>query len=106
MKTYGVSPSAPPVDETASVGATVSCGHYTCVLRCYRAQLTAIGGLPCDPPVDAQLQLAVERGHKWYVLSDKCPSDEQVRLSKWKNQDQNSSQVQHEIELIREIQWV
>ena len=52
------------------------------------------------------LQLAAERGHKWYALSEKCPPDEQVRLSKWKNQDQNSNQVQHEIELIREIQSV
>ena len=82
LKTYVGSPLFPPVMDKVIVGATLSCSHYNCALRCYHAQLTDVDGLVCDPSVDPPLQLAVERGHKWYALSDKCPPDEQVRLSK------------------------
>ena len=87
-------------------GETLSCSHYNCTLRCYLAQLTSVDGHICDASKDADLQVVVERGHKWYLLSEKTPVAEQKMLSEWKNQDQNSNQVRHEIELIRSIQTV
>ena len=103
---YGGSPLYPPIEREVVEGETLSCSHYNCTLRCYRAQLTSVDGHICDASKDADLQVVVERGHKWYLLSEKTPVAEQKMLSEWKNQDQNSNQVRHEIELIRSIQTV
>ena len=68
--------------------------------------MTTADGWKCDASKDADLHIVVERGHKWFLLSEKTPVDEQKMLSEWKNQDQNSNQVRHDIELIRSIQSV
>ena len=68
--------------------------------------MATVDGRERDASNNADLHIVVERGHKWFLLSEKTPVDEQNMLSEWKNQDQNSNQVSHEIELIRSIQSV
>ena len=102
------SPLFPPVESDEIKGATLSCSHFNVALRCFKAQMQSVDSSGCarlcDATVDRELANAVAHGHKWHVLSERCPPDTQRRISEWKNQDQNSNQVRHEIELIRAIQ--
>ena len=50
------------------------------------------------------LKQTVLEGHKWWVLPEDLPKDQQVDISVWRNQDQNENQATHELEILQTIQ--
>ncbi len=60
----------------------------------------------CDAGKDAKLAEAIKHGHRWIILSEKVPVEDQLAISEWRNADQNVNQVRHELEIIRSVQRV
>ena len=108
MQRYGSSALYPPIEKDQVCGVTLSCSHLNTSFRCFRANMTSPSGrrliVPDDDPT---LKLWVHgTGHKFHLLREDTPADVQKIISEWKNQDQNTNQVRHEIQLIRSIQAV
>jgi len=47
--------------------------------------------------------VVVESGHKWWILPEDTPVDQQVEVSLWRSMDQNENQSLHEIEVLRSV---
>ena len=49
------------------------------------------------------LEDTVQNGHKWWILKEQTPLEDQVDISLWRNQDQNENHASHEIEILQHI---
>ena len=94
----------PPIDEPRAMYATLAGSHFNIALRCIKAGThSPIGDVKDILTDNSDLVDIVENGHRWWVLSESVPDEEQVDVSMWRNQDQNSNQGTHEIELLQNI---
>ena len=50
------------------------------------------------------LKVAVRDGHRYWILDEKISGDDAMILSEWRNSDNNTNQVTHEIQILRSIQ--
>ena len=75
--------------------------------RLFRQCITSpINGVTFEIVNDTNLQNSSTRGHRWFVLKWDTPDEVCTRLSDWRNRDQNTAQVKHEVEHIKGIQRV
>ena len=94
----------PPIDEPRAMYATLAGSHFNIALRCIKAGThSPIGDVKDILTDNSDLVDIVENGHRWWALSESVPDEEQVDVSMWKSQDQNSNQGTHEIELLQNI---
>eukprot|EP00959_Pyramimonas_sp_CCMP1952_P463630 9485273-Pyramimonas_sp.AAC.1 len=64
-------------------------------------------GVEFEPsPDDKALADAITKGHVWWLVNEAMPDTEAVMISEWRNSDNNTSQVKHEIEHIRGLQRI
>lgn len=94
----------PPIDDSKVLYGTLAGSHLNLALRIIHS------GLPspaCDvsklAPPGSPLADVVENGHKWWILPEDTPVDQQVEVSQWRNMDQNENQSMHEVELLRAV---
>lgn len=94
----------PPIDPEQALYGTLAGTHLNLALRIIQA------GLPspaCDVSTLAlagtSLHEVVHRGHKWWILPEDTPLEQQIEVSLWRNMDQNENQAIHEIEVLRNI---
>ncbi len=66
--------------------------------------VSVVNGMAFDVKDNPTLQQHVENGWKWIVLSEDIPDEQAALVSEWRNTDQNTCQIKHEIELIKAIQ--
>ena len=97
-------PLLPPIDPDQALYGTLAGTHLNLALRIIQA------GVPspaCDVSTLAapgtSLYEVVHRGHKWWILPEDTPLENQVQVSLWRNMDQNENQAIHEIEVLKNI---
>ena len=74
--------------------------HVTCTLSNFSARLTAYNGFIFQaPPDDAELSLAMQEGHLYFVLKEDTPDIYLVFLSEYLNAAQNQDQFNSEMHL-------
>ena len=79
--------------------------HYNISLRIAKAGgVGPHGSFAKEMDRDALFKDAVMNGHHWLVLPEDTPKEEQLLLSSWMNQNQNSNQQSHEVEILQTIQ--
>lgn len=97
-------PLYPPIDEAKVLYGTLAGSHLNLALRIIQSGLpspaTDVSKLA---PAGSPLGEVVESGHKWYILPEETPVDQQVEVSLWRNMDQNENQGLHEIEVLRSV---
>ena len=87
--------------------ATLAGSHFNIALRCIKAGThSPVGDLQGILTDNQDLVDIVENGHRWWALSESAPDEEQVYVLMWRNQDQNSNQGAHEIEVLQNIKAV
>ena len=107
LKKYGGSPLYPPIEEEDVKGETLAASHYNTALRCFRAGMkTASGRALVVDEADTDLKLKITQGHVFIRVSEDMPVDEQKQISEWKNMDQNTNQVIHEMMRVRALEEI
>ena len=98
----------PRMDVHKMDKGSIASTHLNIALRCFKQGLrSAATGQVFTAGADAAaLVAAVERGHLWWILSDAIPEPDALLISEWRNSDNNTSQIKHEIEYIRGIQRI
>jgi len=118
-KFSGGDPRYPKIDPRKMDKGTLAATHLNMTLRCFKQGVVSCitGILPHHhhhhrhqihttttttnwtgkpfliDPADLALQGVVERGHLFWVLSDKITEAEAVLVSEWRNSDNNTTQV-------------
>lgn len=93
----------PSVDEKAMEFGTLAGSHLTIALRCVESDVPCLStGFGSKAIADSQapLKLAAQRGLAYWVLKEDTPLSVLSDISQWRNQDQNSNQPFHEMELL------
>ena len=94
----------PPILATSGpVYAALAGNHYNLALRSIKnGTHSPIGNLSSllDQPT---LKEAALNGHRWWVLPETLEKNKQLDISLWRNQDQNSNQGTHDIEILQTI---
>ena len=98
----------PTVNPALMCKGSLAATHLNFTLRCFQQELTSTitGSRFAVDPQDVALASAVRRGHLWWILSDEVTEAEAILISEYRNSDNNTSQIKHEIEHIRGIQRV
>ena len=90
-------------DEKALYGSLAS-SHLNIALRLILQGVTSpAGDLSTLLEDNKTLSDTVQHGHKWWIIKETTPLEDQVAISLWRNQDQNENNGFHEIELLQNI---
>jgi hypothetical protein len=97
----------PPIHEDLAQYGTLAASHFNVALRAIRAGTPSpVGDLESLAPSGSTLADVVESGHRWWILPEDTPVEDQIAVSQWRNQDQNENQAIHEIEVLRAVMAV
>ena len=98
----------PPLNIPKVNKMTIAGSHTTCTLHCFMIGfVNPLSGFKYVVPDDDDvLRHWSVKGHKYILLSCDIPAEDAVEISNWKNADNGTCQVKHEMELIKSIQQV
>ena len=90
-------------DEKALYGSLAS-SHLNIALRLILQGVSSpAGDLSTLLDQNKTLSDTVQHGHKWWIIKETTPLEDQVAISLWRNQDQNENHGFHEVELLQNI---
>ena len=92
----------PPIDEKKVQYFTLAGSHLTILFRCFKTKhFSSLSGTRFQAsPEDTHLAHVLEHGFEYIVLRSDIPAEAAMRISEWRNSDNNTNQLKHDMELI------
>jgi hypothetical protein len=93
----------PSVDEKHMEFGSLAGSHLTLAFRCVEKDVFCLAtgsGSKAIAEKQPSLKIAAERGLRYWILRENTPLSVLSDISQWRNQDQNSNQTFHDMELM------